>query len=432
MVSGVALLLLARLRFPEPLSTVDSTQPLERLAARASFEELAIRVQRLEESIADHLIVLRLSPRADPPPRRLRDAIAELETGPREVRHVPALRIDSTTALAVIPSSLRISGIVRPVDSAVTAGITAADPLRHLARVRVPNGASRSLPHLSLSSVQTPIYVVAVEGTQAGVTLRPVFLGRSGRFTSARWTQPLLPLGGAVVTSGALIFTLDGQFIGCAVEEGGMPAIVDAADVLATVERVERAVGPVDAGIAVQRLTEAVSLATGATRGVVVAHVTDGSPASGVLEPGDVITAVGGEAFEDPESLLLRLGTHLVTGSARISFIRRRVARETELHARAQARTESPPEDGALVMHGVAGTGTRIVALKQPSPLAAAGVVADDLIVRAGSVVAPTPSQLRQEVERTLAGESLLLVVRRGDTHRVTAVRGDSGDVAAR
>jgi hypothetical protein len=50
---GSVLLPLARLRFFERPAELDtSTQPGERLAARASFEELATRVARLETTVA--------------------------------------------------------------------------------------------------------------------------------------------------------------------------------------------------------------------------------------------------------------------------------------------------------------------------------------------------------------------------------------------
>ena len=434
LVSAVVLLLLARLRFPEPPPTIDTaTQPLERLAARASFEELATRVARLEQSIAPNLIVFRLSPRADPAPRRLDAAMAQLESMPRDVRHVPALRINSTTALAAIPPSLRISGIIGQVEASATASIAAADPVRHLARVRVPEGPSRPLPQLALASLQTPTYIVAVEGTQAGLTVRPVFLGRSERFNSPRWSRPLLPLGGAIVIPGALMFTLDGQFLGCVVLEDGMPAIAGATDILEAVERVEPLMRPVDAGIAVQALTPPISQATGAARGVVVAEVADGGPASGVLEAGDVIAAVDGQTIDDPEALLLRLGTRLASGAVQLTLARAGKPLQAEL--RAPPRIENDPKSAAMSpvqLESMARRGTRIRAVDARSSLALAGLTAGDVVVRAGAIRAPSPSQLRQEIGRTGAGEFLILVFRRGDTQRVTAVRGERGDVAAR
>jgi len=57
------LLLMARLRFPEPAPATPPEQspaPLERLAARASYDALAADVQRVEPAIAPNLIVLRI------------------------------------------------------------------------------------------------------------------------------------------------------------------------------------------------------------------------------------------------------------------------------------------------------------------------------------------------------------------------------------
>ena len=69
------------------------------------------------------------------------------------------------------------------------ASIVGRDAVRQLARVRVPEGPPPAVRPLALSALRTPTYVVAVEGTQAGATLRPLFLGRSERFASARWSR---------------------------------------------------------------------------------------------------------------------------------------------------------------------------------------------------------------------------------------------------
>jgi hypothetical protein len=99
-----------------------------------------------------------------------------------------------------------------------------------------------------------------------------------------------LPLGGAVVIAGALMFTLEGEFLGTAVTDEGTPAIASGNDVLGSVSRAHLSGGAVkEPGIAVQALTAEIAAATGASSGVVVAEVdTDGSAAA-VLEPGDVI-----------------------------------------------------------------------------------------------------------------------------------------------
>ena len=158
----------------------------------------------------------------------------------------------------------------------------------------VPEAPARELMVLALEALRTPVYVVAVEGTQAGVTLRPVFLGRGDRFGSARWARQLLPLGGIPVEPGALLFSLDGEFVGSVVVEDGAPAIADARDVLDSVARLASAPSavPSTAGVSVQFLTPELASATGAPRGVVVSEVDPGGPASGILQAADVIEAL--------------------------------------------------------------------------------------------------------------------------------------------
>jgi hypothetical protein len=431
-ISAVVLLLLARLRFPERPAAVDtSEQPLERLAAQASFEELATRVARLEATIAPNLLVLRTDSPTDVAPRRLQDVLAHLESSGAAVRHVPALRISATTALAAIPQGARITGIVGIVDPSGTAAILGLDPVRSLARVRVPEGQARALSHIGLANLATPSYVVAVEGTRAGVTLRPVFLGRSDRFASPRWTRPLLPLGGIFVTAGALIFSLNGEFVGCAVVEEGMLAIAGASDVFDVVTGAGTSVPAVDAGIAVQPLTTSLAQATGAPRGVVVADVAESSAAAGVLQPGDVITAMDGQPFSDPGALLLALGMRLGAGSTPLTLMRSGKELAVTVEPAIPDRRRGAIED--LRLQAVRGVGTRLAFVSRGSPFERAGITPDDIIVRMGDVSAPSPSDFRRIVAKTPPGQPLLLVVRRGDRQRVVAVlANETDDVAGR
>jgi S1-C subfamily serine protease len=71
----------------------------------------------------------------------------------------------------------------------------------------------------------------------------------------------------------------------------------------------------------------------------------------------------------------------------------------------------------------VRGVGTQVTAAGDGSPFAAAGVAAGDIIVRAGGVASPTPAQVRAALRSAPAGSFVLLVLRRGDTQHVTAVR---------
>lgn len=432
-VSGAVLLLLARLRFPAPPPAVDaSSAPLQRLAARASFEELAQRVSRLEAEVLPNLVVLRLDAAGHPAPVRLGDLLRAPHAPRREPGHVPAIRLDAVTALAALPPDASVAGVVGDTPPAGTVRVLATDTVRGVVRLAVPEGPSRPLPQVPLASLRTPAYVVAVEGTRAGLTLRPVFLGRSERFRSPRWRQPLLPLGGATVALGALMFTLDGEFLGCAVLDDGTLAIADAGDFVAQAgapdgDRVAR----VEPGFSAQAITPAMARALGAGQGVVVAAVDEAGPSAGRLEPGDVITQVDGVPVGTPEALLLDVSAMLAAGPVSLTVVR---ASESTTVSLDQASSAPPGLEGTQVsppnLQLVRGVGALVASLDGGSPLAQAGLQAGDVVVRLGTTRAPTPAQVRAAIDRATA-EPVVLVFRRAGRQVVAVLdrTGSTGDV---
>jgi hypothetical protein len=418
-VCAVVLLVLARLRFPETPATVDTTAPpLERLAARASYDALAADIQRVEALIARNLVVLRVAQPFDSIPRTTDDVLAG-SAASGDVRHTAALRTDAGSAVAWLGPGTRIEGILGGGTGGGTAEVLAADPVRQIARIRVPEATSRALATVSLSSVQTPVYVVVVEGTQAGVTLRPVFLGRGDRFATARWSRPLLPLGGVAVSPGALLFSLAGEFVGMVVPEGGAPVIVGATDVLETAQTLASSPSraPSTLGIAIQPLTPSLSMALGAHRGVVVSEVDPGGPAAGVLQPADVIAGVDDWSTDDPEDFLLRLAARPVGQAVALTVVRKR--EPLSLTAVVAARTRASAGRGISFVPEP-GVGTRAVA---GSAFAGLDLEPGDVVVRAGNTRNPTPVQLQRRLEGSGQGEWVVLTIRRDGRQRIVAVR---------
>jgi hypothetical protein len=413
---AVVLLVLARWRFPDREEVQTTAPPLERLAARASYDALAADIQRVEPMIAPNLIVLRVAPQFPPVPHDLRDVLARADsrTG---VRHVAALRISPDTALAAIEPGARIEGIVGGGPGA-TAAVVAVDPVRRIARLRVPEAPARQLAQLPLASLPTPAYVVVVEGTQAGTTLRPVFLGRSDRFASARWSRPLLPLGGIVASPGALLFSLAGEFIGTVVSDTGAPAIAGARDVLDTVERLAAADprAPADLGLAVQPLTPALATALGVERGVVVADVDPDGPAAARLAAADVIVAVDGWSTDNPDEFLLRMAARAPGEQVAVDAVRggKPVKVSVTLAAAATAVSNGA---AAFSFATEPGVGTRVSAAP-----AGSGLQPGDVITRAGAIAAPTPTQLRRLLARPAATGFAVLVVRRDGRQQIVSV----------
>jgi hypothetical protein len=418
-VCAAVLLLLARLRFPDAPPIADAaTPPLERLASRASYDALAGDIERVESIIAPNLIVLRVTVQGSTTPFRLDDVLARPESS-SFFRHVPALRVSTDTAAASLDPDARIEGIVGAARGE-GAAVVALDPVRRVARIRVPDAPIRELSQLPLTSLSTPAYVVAVEGMQAGVTLRPVFLGRGDRFHSARWARPLLPLGGIAVSPGALLFSLAGEFIGTVVSENGASAIADARDVFDTVTRLATAspVVPADLGIAVQSLTHSLTVALSVPQGVVVSEVDPEGAAMNLLEPADVITAVDEVPIGNPEEFLLGLASRSDARPIRLAIVRQGEPRTvtvpfpTPIHDR--------PSDTRLSLILEQDHGTRI-----ETTGGGVHLQPGDLITRAGNIQRPTPAQVRQWLATPAPSGYTTLVVERVGRLRVVAVPVD-------
>jgi hypothetical protein len=415
----MVLLLLARLRFPDPALVETVAQPLERLAARASYDALAADIERVEAMIAPNLVVLRTALRLERMPRRTRDLLDPPEMA-TDVLHVAALRISPDTAVAAIAPDLRIDSIVG--GDGGHAAVVATDPLRRLSRVRVPTASSRPITELPLAALRTPVYVVAVEGTQAGVSVRPVFLGRGSRFESARWNRPLLPVGGSALAPGTLIFSLAGEFIGCVVLEDGAPAIVGARDVLDTMERLAMtAPVPATLGIAVQPLTAALAQATRASRGVVVSEVDPDGPSDGALLPGDVIVSSEGQAFDRPDRFLLWVASRQAGTPVDLAVVRNGQSITASPMPRTAEQELVPAPQPVAFDRGSDG-GTRVVAAPAARGLRLIGVDPGDLVVRAAHLSNPTPEEVRALVDDDETQWPLVFTIRRGAEQRVVAV----------
>jgi S1-C subfamily serine protease len=175
----------------------------------------------------------------------------------------------------------------------------------------------------------------------------------------------------------------------------------------------------------VQPLSPALAAATGAMRGVVVSDVIEGGAASTVLEPGDVITEVDGQAVDAPEALLLRLSARLSAGPAPIAFVRDGEVHRADLIPAAMVHAQA---GDALMLRAVPGVGSRIVSVAPASAFDAAGLADTDVIVGVGGARAPSPAQVRRALAQARPGDSLLFTVRRDDRQRVVAVQLPAGD----
>jgi hypothetical protein len=222
------LVFLARFRFPEtnPLPAPVTPGPLERLAARATFEDLAAAV---------HITLQRVEPAIMSIP---------LESHPPSSKVAPrvtaAVRLRDDWAIAHVPTGFRIAR--SDSDPLVVHEFDAA---REVAVVSRPIAASEDRLPAGLGELAAFAYVCVVEPTTDGPTASPMFLGRMRSILDNRWGSTVMaPAGSNAVPAGGLVFQLDGRLLGLSLPQpGGGTAIVPAGLLEALVESVRGRAG---------------------------------------------------------------------------------------------------------------------------------------------------------------------------------------------
>jgi hypothetical protein len=224
------LLLLAQFQYPVNDRAVAAplAGPIERLAARATFEELALIMGDLSTRVQPALTVVTLE-RIPPPAPPTRRGVPAPTPAPTERRIVAALRIDTNLAIAHLPAGFR----VRPSPELEVA---TEDTDRHLVLLRVPDAPFPGMGQVA-QGLGGPGYVAVFEGARGGPSGRPLFVGRVDSFDDPRWTQPLLSVGGdPQLHAGAFIYTLDGRLVGMTTPDDPGVAITRVPALLAAVE----------------------------------------------------------------------------------------------------------------------------------------------------------------------------------------------------
>ena len=416
-VSVALLFLLARYRFPA--QTRGAGVPvalLERLAARATYDELASIINGIEPVITRAVVVMRvLGPDAGP------------ATGAPDVpRFVPALRVRDDIAIAAIEGGARIVGLIG--DASASPAIVGQDEVRGIIAVRVPRQSAPTLSILSgPAGGATMRYVAAVEGTTGGPTARPLFLGRTDPVTDPRWTASLLAMGGTPTAEpGSFVFSLEGRLVGLVVRGEGLPSLVPATALFEAAEPLVRgvSVSAGDLGVSVQPLTPEVASVTKATYGAVVSFIAPDGPAAGKLRVGDVVVAVNGRTIYSTENFRhgeasLRLGT-----SSRVEVMRLGTATVVDVVARSAPAALAPVAEPSfgLTLRPAGTWGAQIVRVATGSSAERSGLAPGDVITQANDVTAPSPAQVRSAYDALPPGSALLLGIARGDVHRVVAL----------
>jgi hypothetical protein len=403
-ISVAVLVLLARFRFPDEAGRPIAEPvpaPLERLAARATYDELAATMADLERRLLPRLLVVEVQPDRD--------------TGAYGV----AARVTPNRAVALLAWHESLRG-QRP--------ILARDNARDIAVLSVPEAPEAIVTLPPASPRPGPRYVAVVEGTARGLVLRPVYVGRTDMFQDPRTTSPLLSLAALqqAVPRGAAVFSLAGNFLGIAIE-GGHSATVVPGDILRAAAESARQVEETrgDLGFTVEPLTRALARATGAERGVVVNYVHPQGAALGAVEMGDVVTAIDGTPVTTPAGFQQVVQSRTPGSEATLDVMR--LGKPLTLAITVRDTTGVPlpppaPDDPGFVLRAIPDLGAEVVSVRAGGRASRAGLQTGDVIIRVDGRAAPTPAVLLAAFRQTPGGEALVLVVQRGADHRVLAL----------
>jgi S1-C subfamily serine protease len=407
-VSVAVLLLLARFRFPEegaPQTVSSAPAPLERLAARATYDELASTMADLERRIVPRLALFR----------------AQDASGAESL--VVATRLTPDRAVALVDPEARLNAMSGPAP----VDIVGRDEARSLVVLRVPAVDDGAVAIRQGTPRAGPRYVAVVEASPAGPIVRPLYAARVETSADAAGRPTLLFSGlQQPLPMGSAVFTLEGALLGLVLEPGLSAVVVPAETLPAAILNAQPAEArkPSSLGIDVNALTPSLARATGADHGVVVARVHPASPAAEALRSGDVIQTIDGSRVTSVAGFRRIERTRPSAASVAVSGVR--LGKPLAVTLTAEPAEEPPaasdPADLAFVGRTVAGTGIEVVAVQPAGAAAAAGLSRGDLIIAIDGEPARDLAALARRFRSAAAGTAILLTVQRGQQHRVLAL----------
>jgi S1-C subfamily serine protease len=406
-VSVGMLLLLARLRFPAQaeLQPADpAPAPFERLAASATYDELAGIMADLDRRITPSIVVIAV----------------QGEGG--TIGHVPAVRFTADRAVALLARDERIGASPTGGEPA----IVGRDPSRGLVVVQVASRAGDVVTPRTGVARPGPRYVAVVEATSQGPAVRPVYVGRTDLFQDPRTGDSILTVAAAAQTlsRGAGVFSLSGEFIGLARDVQGAISIFPAEQLQAVAQTASPSVTTRgDLGIDVQALSPALARATGVDAGVIVTNVDPTGPAAGVVRSSDVIQAIDDGQITSPSAFQQASQTRVPGATVSIALVRGGKPERATVTARGAARAPAPPEGGpGAVLRNVEGTGVEVVTAAPRGAAAVAGLERGDLIVALNGEPAPTVAAIERAFSAAQSNQALLVTVQRGSQYHVVAL----------
>lgn len=406
-VSVGVLLLLARFRFPDERAgdtTQPSPAPLERLAARVAYDELASIMADLERRVAPRLTLVRM---------QSSDGHTSMGLAPRML---------PDRAVAIVSPGYTIIGSGSGGDQEVI-GVDAASSL---AVIRVPAIEDSAVPIRQMPLRSGPRYVGLVEPSATGPVLRPVYVGRIDTFDDAGTGTTLLAFAGLQqdVSPGSAIFSLEGTFLGLVRDVGDTVIVVPGDKLRSAAEKALPSAIAMrgDLGLEVDALTAPLVRATGAEQGVVVAFVHPGGPADRVLRPGDVIQSVDGRPVTSTGSFRELERSRAPGANVSVTAIRARSPLEVGMTAGDVTAQAASTNGAGVVGRSVGGIGFEVVAVRESSPAARADLKRGDLVLAVDGETAPDAAALDRQFRLAPDGASVVVTIQRGEQHRVVAI----------
>jgi hypothetical protein len=405
-VSVGMLLLLARFRFPDegvPQAAQPSPAPLERLAASATYDELAGIMGDLE--------------------RRVRPTIIPLAVqGSPGTSFIPAVRVTPDRAVAILAADRRLV----EAGGAPAPAVVARDASRSLIVVQTgTDGSEVTLP--STPAKPGPRYMAVAEATARAAAIRPIFVGRTDLFSDPRWSEPVLAVAAVQQTlmPGAAVFSLDSSFVGLASESGGTVTIIPGTMLRNIALAAPTSMHALSAlPIEVEPLTAALGRAAGADKGVMVSYVARPIRASVDIASGDVIQTIDGIGITTVEGFEQVTQSRTPGAQATLNVVRRGKPHTVTMKVDQIGTRDvsSASNQHGMALRSIAGVGSEVIVIQPGSPAGRAGLRRGDVIVSLDAHDAPEPSRVDRVFADARAGDVLLLTVQRDAAHRVLAL----------
>jgi membrane-associated protease RseP (regulator of RpoE activity) len=417
------LLALARLRFPgqEPRERLAlPARPLQQIVERASFDDLTNAISRAADRIRPALTVVSL--RRAGAASASTDLLDSLDPGP-EAPHALALYTGNQRWVSIAPPRS-----TRTSTAPAGWSIAGSDPIRSLV---VFAGPATDAPVLSTSRPTLPAFLVVAEPTAAGVSVRPMFVAAARGITDDRWRAAVWPLAADSANPGALVFSLEGAFVGAVTSSRAGLVLVPGDTVVDAAQHVERVRVPWSIGVHLQRLDADLATALGVAHGVAVTTVDPTGPAAGRLLTGDVIEAIDGSAVDEPDDVLLRVASSDPGTGVNLDAVRG--GTRTVVHiaasdaAVATAPAKTPPDRSASASIGArfvaSSRGSRVDQVDRDGPAARAGLSRGDEIWWIQGAPAASPAAIARRWRALAPGARIAIGVNPAEPRLVVLER---------